>query len=88
MKMITLRPAILGLAIEKIRGRIADLSELGFADAVKMIKLRPPILETWSEICACAAGMQETPATHAAASTEARNLHRTASLPISARPLS
>jgi len=41
MKMITLRPTILGLPIDKIRGKIADLHELGFANPVKMITSRP-----------------------------------------------
>jgi hypothetical protein len=42
--MITSSPAILGYAIENIRGKIADLRELGFADPVKMITSLPAIL--------------------------------------------
>jgi hypothetical protein len=42
--MITSSPAILGLAIDNIRGKIADLSALGFADPVKMITSSPAIL--------------------------------------------
>jgi hypothetical protein len=34
----------LGLPIDNIRGKIADLRELGFADPMKMITLRPTIL--------------------------------------------
>jgi hypothetical protein len=42
--MITSSPAILGYAIANIRGKIADLRELGFADPVKMITSSPAIL--------------------------------------------
>ena len=42
--MITYFPTILGLGIENIRGRIADLRELGFSDPVKMVTLSPTIL--------------------------------------------
>jgi hypothetical protein len=42
VKMITSRPAILGLPIHNIRGKIADLRELGFADPIKMITLPTP----------------------------------------------
>jgi mTERF len=44
VKMITSLPAILGYALDNIRGRIADLHELGFADPVKMIAYFPSIL--------------------------------------------
>ncbi len=44
VKMITSSPAILGYAIDNIRGKIADLRELGFADPVKMITSLPAIL--------------------------------------------
>ena len=38
-------PAILGLGIDNIRGRITDLRELGFnGPPVKMVTLRPAIL--------------------------------------------
>jgi hypothetical protein len=37
-------PAILGYSIDNIRGKIADLRELGFADPVKMITSLPVIL--------------------------------------------
>jgi hypothetical protein len=42
--MIAYFPSILGLGIDNIRGRIADLRELGFADPVKMVTLSPTIL--------------------------------------------
>jgi hypothetical protein len=42
--MVTLNPSILGLAMDNIRGRIADLRELGFNDPVKMVTSRPAIL--------------------------------------------
>jgi hypothetical protein len=42
--MITSLPAVLGYAISNIRGRIADLRELGFADPVTMITSLPAIL--------------------------------------------
>jgi hypothetical protein len=42
--MVTLNPTILGLAIDNIRGRIADLRELGFNDPIKMVTSRPSIL--------------------------------------------
>jgi hypothetical protein len=42
--MITSSPAILGYAIDNIRGKLADLRELGFADPVKMITSSPAIL--------------------------------------------
>ena len=42
--MIAYFPTILGLGIDNIRGRIADLRELGFADPVKMVTLSPTIL--------------------------------------------
>jgi hypothetical protein len=44
VKIIRSSPAILGLAINNIRGRVADLRELGFTDPVKMITSRPAIL--------------------------------------------
>jgi hypothetical protein len=44
VKMITSSPAILGLAIDNIRGKISDLRELGFADPVKMITSSPSLL--------------------------------------------
>ena len=44
MKIVTLNPTILGLAIDNIRGRIADLRELGFDDPVKMVSSHPAIL--------------------------------------------
>ena len=44
VKMITFFPPILGLGIDNIRGRIADLRELGFNDPVKMVTSRPAIL--------------------------------------------
>jgi hypothetical protein len=42
--MITFNPAILTYAIDNIRGKIADLRELGFADPGKMITSSPTIL--------------------------------------------
>ena len=42
--MITSSPPILGLAIENICGKIADLRRLCFADPVKMITSLPAIL--------------------------------------------
>jgi hypothetical protein len=45
-KMVTLNPSILGLAMDNIRGRIADLRELDFNDPVKMVTSRPAILRT------------------------------------------
>ena len=42
--MITSSPTILGLAIDNIRGKIASLRELGFADPVKMVTSLPAIL--------------------------------------------
>jgi hypothetical protein len=42
--MIAYFPSILGLSIDNIRGRIADLHDLGFADPVKMVTLSPTIL--------------------------------------------
>ena len=42
--MITSLPAILGYAMDNIRGRIADLRELGFADPIRMITYFPSIL--------------------------------------------
>jgi hypothetical protein len=42
--MITSSPAILGYAIDNIRGKIANLRELGFADPVKMVTSSPAIL--------------------------------------------
>jgi hypothetical protein len=44
VKMITSLPAILGLAIDNIRGKLTDLRDLGFADPVKMITSLPAIL--------------------------------------------
>src|SRR5262245_55703949 len=43
--MITSRPVILTYAIENVRGKIADLHDLGFADPVKMITSFPAILD-------------------------------------------
>src|SRR5262249_41921132 len=37
-------PSILGFGIDNIRGKIADLRELGFSDPVKMVSLNPTIL--------------------------------------------
>jgi hypothetical protein len=42
--MVTSLPAILGYAMDNIRGRIADLYELGFADPVRMMASSPTIL--------------------------------------------
>jgi mTERF len=42
--MIAYFPSILGLSIDNIRGRVADLHELGFADPLKMIAYFPSIL--------------------------------------------
>ncbi len=42
--MIVSSPSILGYAIDNIRGKLADLKSLGFADPVKMITSSPPIL--------------------------------------------
>ena len=42
--MITSLPAILGYAMDNIRGRITDLRELGFVDPVRMITYFPTIL--------------------------------------------
>ena len=42
--MVTLSPQILGLGIDNIRGRIADLRELGFSDPIKMVTSNPAIL--------------------------------------------
>ena len=44
VKMITTMPAILGYAIDNIRGKISDLRGLGFTDPVKMITSLPAIL--------------------------------------------
>ena len=44
VKMITTMPAILGYAIDNIRGKISDLRGLGFTDPVKMITSSPAIL--------------------------------------------
>ena len=42
--MITSSPAILGLAIDNIRGKLEDLRALGFENPVKMITSLPAIL--------------------------------------------
>ena len=42
--MITSFPAIFGFAMENIRGKIADLRELGFDNPVMMITSLPAIL--------------------------------------------
>src|SRR5262245_18625138 len=42
--LIAYFPPILGLGIDNIRGRIADLRELGFSDPVQMITSGPTIL--------------------------------------------
>jgi hypothetical protein len=42
--MIAYFPSILGLSIDNIRGRVADLHELGFADPVRMMASSPTIL--------------------------------------------
>ncbi len=44
VKMITSSPAILGYAIDNIRGKISDLTALGFDNPVKMITSSPAIL--------------------------------------------
>ncbi|REF83273.1 mTERF protein [Methylovirgula ligni] len=44
VKMITSSPAILGYAIDNIRGKISDLRAAGFTDPVKMITSSPAIL--------------------------------------------
>ena len=44
IKLIRWTPATLGLGIDNIRTKIADLRELGFADPVKMIEVSPEIL--------------------------------------------
>ena len=44
VKMIASSPPILGLAIDNIRSRIADLLKLGFNDPVKMVTSSPAIL--------------------------------------------
>jgi hypothetical protein len=43
VKMITPNPAILSCAVDSIRGKFANLRELGFADPVKMISSNPAI---------------------------------------------
>jgi hypothetical protein len=42
--MIAYFPSILGFGIDNIRGRIADLRDLGAADPVKIVALNPTIL--------------------------------------------
>ena len=42
--MVTSLPAILGLAIDNITGKLSDLKRLGFADPVKMVTSSPAIL--------------------------------------------
>jgi mTERF protein len=42
--MVTSLPTILGYSLENIRGKIAGLHKLDFADPVKMITSFPPIL--------------------------------------------
>ena len=42
--MITSSPVILGLAIDNIHGKIADLRAIGFVDPMKMIMSSPAIL--------------------------------------------
>jgi len=44
VKMVTSLPTILGYAMDNIRGRIADLREIGVADPVRMITYFPTIL--------------------------------------------
>ena len=43
-KMIRVSPEILGLRMDNIRRKIADLRDLGFADTVKIITSLPSIL--------------------------------------------
>ena len=56
VKMITTMPAILGYAIDNIRGKISDLRALGFADPVKMITTLPRSSATRASALCCAAG--------------------------------